>query len=49
MKEFLKKECRGILFGNKEISSLLFGDDKVLMANNVEDLQRLINGMTAII
>ena len=32
---------------NKQISSLLFADDVVLMANSAEDLQRLINGMAA--
>ena len=45
LEEFLKKEGHGILIGNKEISSLLFEDDVVLMGNNAEDLQRLINGM----
>ena len=47
LEDFLKKDGHGILIGNKEISSLLFEDNVVLMANNAEDLQRLINGMAA--
>ena len=42
-----KKYNHGISIGNKNISSLLFADDVVLMTNNAKDLHYLINGMAA--
>ena len=43
LEDFLKKDNHGISIGNKNISSLLFADDDVMMANSAEDLQHLIN------
>ena len=47
LEDFLKKDNHGISISNKNISSLLFADDVVLMANSAEELQHLINGMAA--
>ena len=47
LEDFLKKDNHGISIGNKTISSLLFADDVVMMANSAEYLQHLINVMAS--